>query len=282
MEQNWSRSSESERSLLFNRRSNSTVRKKYRTYKCISSEAGLATLLWGFTVSLAYGLIYQPGNFEFLLPGYLIIVVHGCNAVILCFYPIAGFLADNRFGRYKVIVKSMHSLLVLLVIGATILLILIPLTLFFDTVFVTLFVFAAMMLVPVTGSFIMFNANIIQFGMDQLHDAPSDQLSIFIHWYIWCFYLAIFISQLAWKVTFFDYNEYFEDNLHLSIGIGLFVVISLSVLILLGVSACIARSRNKWFLVDSARLNPYRLVYNVTKFAQKHTSPVQRSAFTYC
>ena len=40
--------------------------------------------------------------------------------------------------------------------------------------------------------------------------------------------------------------------------------------------------RRRWFLIEPGGLNPYKLVYRVTKFARQHKVPVQRSAFTYC
>ena len=42
-------------------------------------------------------------------------------------------------------------------------------------------------------SLIVFSANVIQYGMDQLHDAPTDDLILFIHWHVWTSYLTIFI-----------------------------------------------------------------------------------------
>ena len=52
-------------------------------------------------------------------------------------------------------------------------------------------------------------------------------------------------------------------------------------IVFLIMSLYIAKKR-AWFLIESARLNPYKLVYRVTKFAHQHKVPVQRSAFTYC
>ena len=36
-----------------------------------------------------------------------------------------------------------------------------------------------------TAAVAMFEANVIQFGMDQMLEASSAQLSAFIHWYYW-------------------------------------------------------------------------------------------------
>ena len=32
----------------------------------------------------------------------------------------------------------------------------------------------------------LYEANAIQFGMDQMLDASSEQLSSFVYWYFWC------------------------------------------------------------------------------------------------
>ena len=47
----------------------------------------------------------------------------------------------------------------------------------------------------------LFEANAIQFGMDQILEASSDQLSSFIQWYYWSFSLgrlAIYYNGAAW------------------------------------------------------------------------------------
>ena len=50
----------------------------------------------------------------------------------------------------------------------------------------------------------------------------------------------------------------------------------------LAITLCLVRRRRRWFLIEPGGLNPYKLVYRVTKFARQHKVPVQRSAFTYC
>ena len=48
------------------------------------------------------------------------------------------------------------------------------------------------------------------------------------------------------------------------------------------VSLCIAHCKKHWFLMEPSTVNPYKLVFKVTKFAWQHKVPVKRSAFTYC
>ena len=52
--------------------------------------------------------------------------------------------------------------------------------------------------------------------------------------------------------------------------------------ILLSIAMLIAYFKKYWFIIDSARTNPYKLVYKVTKFARQHKVPIRRSTFTYC
>ncbi len=49
-----------------------------------------------------------------------------------------------------------------------------------------------------------FTANVIQFRMDQLHDSPGEDRTLFIHLYIWVYFLSIFIGQLAWELRIPD------------------------------------------------------------------------------
>ena len=52
-----------------------------------------------------------------------------------------------------------------------------------------------------------FTANVVQFGIDQLHDSPGEDRTLFIHWYVWTYYASILADQLAWNLMFaFPYN----------------------------------------------------------------------------
>ena len=54
------------------------------------------------------------------------------------------------------------------------------------------------------------------------------------------------------------------------------------VIVLHIITLSIVHCKTRWFVIDSAQGNPYKLVYRVTKFSYKHEVPIQRSAFTYC
>ena len=130
-----------------------------------------------------------------------------------------------------------------------------------------------------------FTANVVQFGMDQLHDSPGEDNTLFIHWYVWTYYASFFSVQLAWNLGLqFPFNFHFSDDITSCniIGIFLLALIPVVVVMVLAITLCLVRCRRRWFLIEPGGLNPYKLVYRVTKFARQHKVPVQRSAFTYC
>lgn len=119
--------------------------------------------------------------------------------------------------------------------------------------------------------------------MDQLHDFPGEDRSIFIHWYVWCYNLSIFFGQLAWNLAYQVPYNLMQNNYSSYAGYCFLGLIPLIVAIGLPATLCLAKHRKKWFLIEPGKLlNPYRLVYRVTRFARQHKTPVNRSAFTYC
>ena len=254
------------------------VRRYRSAYICISSKAALLTLIWSFVASTASQLLIQPENYTYLVPAKLLSLIYVGNAFVLCFYPLAGLLADNKFGRYNSVVWSLYVMLALFGISYFALAFLLPVFLMQSEVRY-FWVVAAVLFVPLTISFILFNANVIQFGMDQLHDSPGDHQTLFIHWFVWLLYLGICISQVGSKLAFFPK---LGINVFQYVGGSFMLVISILSVGVLVYSVWVGRHRKRWFLVDSARLNPYKLVYRVTKFARQHKVPVNRSAFTYC
>ena len=113
-----------------------------------------------------------------------------------------------------------------------------------------------------------FSANVIQYGMDQLHDAPTDDSVLCINWYVWTTFAGMLIIRLMTGVLLGITNGF----------IFLFPI----AFIFLGITLYLQRHKRSWFVVDSASKNPYKLVFKVIKFAKDHTSPIRRSAFTYC
>ena len=275
----------------------SLLAQRYRAArKCVCSKAGLLVLFWSFVVGLANGMLLNDNPDLYLRITTVVYALgaYGFSALILCFFPLAGFLADIKWGRYKTVIGSLSTVLASLV-----------LFLLFGGLFAVYIkclddgkvrlasdislsfglsgvIIVGIALVILLLGIVGFNANVVQFGMDQLHDSPGEDRTLFIHWYVWLYYLSAFIGQLSLNLGIqYPYNLSFNSYYNY-IGWCLLVLIPLFVIVVLIVSLCLVRYKERWFLIEPGRTNPYKLVYKVTKFAYQHKIPVYRSAFTYC
>ncbi len=196
-------------------------------------------------------------------------VYYYISSLSYCIYPVAEYLADIKFGRYKTVLRSLYlNILFLLIFSLLIILLL------FAPTGNKLVTYLLVVIISIAGllllaSLISVHANFIQFGIDQLHDSPEGHQSLFIHRYIWIFQLIS--SSIQVTNTILPYN-----------GLQYFIVSFIPVIILLLLSVVVAKRRENWFLIDHARPNPYRLVYKLTKFAHRHKVPIRHSAFTFC
>ena len=282
-------------SLLSNsKRRNIGLRSNYHWRCCVLSKSALLIMCWNLFITILIAQWLDTSNYllmsklrdktklqiQTVTPAFLSFL-----AILYFFFPLSGYLADIRCGRYKTVTNSLWLIFwsaLFLTIGAC--------ALFLTTSYlsknvtsnhsvfiVTITLVAVGVGLPTVSaalllltSYVGFSANIIQFGMDQLLDSPSEDLSIFIHWFVFTYNMGLALSQITW--TYYDIRH----NIHvLPIPIILIIV-------LLGVSLCIVRHKRNWFLIEPGSRNPYKLVYKVIKFAAQHKSPIHRSAFTYC
>ena len=205
----------------------------------------------------------------------------GIIAFIMMLYPLSGFIADVCCGRLKTIVISLIVLflcLIILLIGMIILEIIaasdldqalryykVPSVAIGVLFFLSLFAF----IIGLAG----YQANFIQLGLDQLFEAPSRYLVLFIHYAIWAFQSGsvsfIIISFLILC------SQHGSSRRTLALAATVLFNILMIVLLLVG---CLKR---KWFHIEPGHQNPYKTVCNIIIFAKTHKHPLQRSAFTY-
>ena len=107
------------------------------------------------------------------------------TGVLYLLYPTIGLLAEVCLSNFKMIKCSFAAWLL-----STFLMLLIAISLVTFSPYFTegLLQSTCGVLFLVTGlaGLGMYEANAIQFGMDQMLEASSEQLSSFIHWYFWC------------------------------------------------------------------------------------------------
>ena len=110
-----------------------------------------------------------------------------------------------------------------------------------------------------------FFASVVQFGVDQLPDASSNDITAFCNWYIWA-------ANVGYAIRIF-----FSDCICTSYITLAKVLLPACVTIAL----CLDYNFNHWLIKEPVSENPLKLIYRVIRYAWKNKYPRQRSAFTY-
>ena len=256
-----------------------------RKHVCHLSKAAFGIILINIIVSAAFGAIINAiMAVAYIFDGVSIgvVSVYSFIAVITLFSPLSGFLADVYCGRYRVIFAGICFQFFAFLSYA----IMATATLIFGTNIWDTTHYngggVALLLLTLAGlSFILFvfglagyQASVIQFGLDQLLEAPSVSLATYIHWVLWAENLGNFAIQTFFGIIMCSYQ---------SEAIGFYIpVCVLTITLMFLLFLVILFSRRRWFYVECKQHNPYKLVAKILNFSRKHKYPLQRSAFTYC
>ena len=194
------------------------------------------------------------------------------EGILLLVYPLLGHLADVYLTRYRALKSSLIILTIISFAG-----------------FVYEGIDAAASLVGkylvfhhsqtsiiVATSFItyiiglgLFEANIIQFGLDQLLEAPTPKLIAFIHWYYWSQSVGGLALFYVYEGKLVEYHSYRSENSTQfkildgsmnNLAAILLILINTTILIIL----CISKKR---FYIEKAGLNPFKNIYKVLKYS---------------
>ncbi len=173
---------------------------------------------------------------------------------------IAGWLADAFFGRYKVIRCSIR-IMWLLMIAITVSAVVGQLIKIYDHQAKN--IIQPILFCLTSIGFGAFQSNIVQFGLDQLHDASTTEIKSFIVWYVNSLITTGFIVK---------FNSLCLNKLYLSLLICVCITLALLLII------CFDKSLIK----EPPPKYSFKLIYKVIKFAIITKHPRRRSAFTYC
>ena len=188
---------------------------------------------------------------------------------LMLLYPLAGWIADVYFGRYRVIKVSLWLMwtgTVITSISLCINVLLSP-----DPRWVhsaTQVVLVPMVLVMEFGR-AGFLANAIPFGIDHLSSGSGDQLSGFITWFVFTQYLNLGVIPFPFSCPLLASSS---DN-------TLFWLLLQTAL--LSVALILDSFCRHWLATEPHTSNPFKLVARVLKYARKNKQPQFRSAFTY-
>ena len=176
--------------------------------------------------------------------------------------PFAGWLADVVLGRHRVIHWSIWIMWIGFII-ATASSVIVQLV---DNYHNTEKYIVLVSLILASAGFGSYQANEIQFGLDQLHDASTDEITSFISWYVWTTFSGGIVMNFA--------NNCVQTEYH--ILLNLLVCFCLSIALILSLLC------DKMLIKEPVIQNPLKLVYRVINFAIKNKRPRCRSAFTSC
>ena len=172
--------------------------------------------------------------------------------------PFAGWLADVYFKRYKVLVFSIVTMWISAVLLMAIFVVetIVPFTNYVQVV----------LLASLGIGYGCLQANVIQFGIDQLTDASTDEIVSFINWYAWSY-----IS-----------SETFVTLISLCTGPRQKFIAPLLLCVNLSIVAGLIFWCNDVLIKEPVTINPFKLIHRVLWYAIRHERPEGRSAFTYC
>lgn len=230
----------------------------------MKTKGAILVLVWNY---LAFSVFYYLGGFSGdseLLRSVPFFRGHasGLVGVATLFCPFAGWLADVRLGRYKVICISLWTMWIGILLSVVGLLI----RDVNDTASLVIGygIFPLLYIVIALG-IAAFQANIIQFGVDQLLDASAVEITAFVNWYVW----TIYSSNTVVSFLLDCLNEKFQ------------FIRSLVLAVILSLALCSNFILKKWLVVEPVIQNPLKLISKVLRYAAKNKYPRQRSAFTY-
>ena len=228
---------------------------------CLQSKAAITILAWNLIIVTCLDVFLDPqlysvkmqfelGTLETRYTG----VAYSISALLFILFLLAECLADIRWSRYKTIVNSLCCIFwcstIILLLGALVLAGSIPVIvdhfLASNSTLTTVQTISVAVICVTFGSAILFGilliicsivafrANVIQFGIDQLQDSPTDDSVLFIFWYVFTSYLGIIPARIL-----FPFMSHY--NIHITYATFLWTdaPIIFAVSPLLGISLCL-------------------------------------------
>ena len=229
----------------------------------VRSKRAVLVLVWNFLVVVNFVVTGSKVNFSDDQPTYYNIFRATQALVTVVSLLLAGWLADVYFGRYKVMYVCIWMVWVSSVVEVVALII----GMVYPNPVIDYIALLPTLLVGV-GS-IVYAANVLPFGTDQILDGSSDEISSFANWYVWTWVAGYWVANLL------------VSSISTCVNLGTLTT-GLFAVALLSLALCLHFFCKKWLLIEPESRNPLKTMLSVLKYAATHKQPVQRSAFTYC
>ena len=228
-------------------------------------------MFWSVLTSIAASSVAEMYN-DYKKHGYAYWI--GILTPVLLSVPFllfSGWLADRKFGNYKVAKFG----LALLFSG----------TLCFSIYslfpgFMAEHQTVATIMFSIVCSFgalglVCFVPTLFQLGLDQMPDASSSSITSFIAWFVFSFFLGNWISDVLHHyihhISFYNLSKVNSTQIQ-----SLLPPLCISVILISDI--CFAKN---WLIKEPKSPQSIKTIYRVLMFAAKHKAPLHRSALTY-
>ena len=251
---------------------------KYRV-RWFSSKGAFLVLLWTVLIFIvctsydSYGELVNNKNYSFSLKWLFIVLKVKVVALVALFFvsaPLSGWLADAKFGNYKIFRVGAVLLFIARVINC-LLLILEELVWESDVLKeIQLYLGVCFLVVDYCACFVTG----LPLGLDQMPDASSSKITSYIAWFVWSLFAGCFLGG-----TFEILKEYcIAEAMHSNYILiwELLLILCMSIVLV-----SIFLFSPKWLIIEPKSPQSLKTIYQVLKFAAKHKVPLNRSAFTY-
>ena len=173
--------------------------------------------------------------------------------------PLLGWLADVHIGRHNLIQWSIWIMWIGSMLAAAS-------SVIASFVTTDINILTTVLLTVAAAGFGGHQANVIQYGLDQLQDASTDETTSFIIWYVWTSASAGVLDHYTYICIYDQYR----------------ILSKVAVCFFLTIAIIMTFYTKNILIIEPVTQNPFKLVYNVLKYAIKNKHPRCRSAFTYC
>ena len=221
------------------------------------------------------------------------ITIFAILGLLFLSYPLLGYIADVCLTRYRTLKCSFIFLIVECTIGLLLSLVLIfasltkifvgKISLFSEGNIYINVILALPQIALITTGVGLFEANALQFGLDQLLEAPTPKLIAFIHWYYWTHNvvkLVVMYLSIGWLIIEASLKTLPRYEAQVTRDTLFFTAVAIIGLAAVGSLVFLHKSKRHLYILR-AGLNPFKNIYKVLKYSWNHKVPEHRSAFTY-
>ena len=182
--------------------------------------------------------------------------------------PLSGWLADAKFGNYKVFRAGAVLSFISMVINCYFLVLE---ALISDSIHVLNWLYLCLGSSLLVAGLSTCLATALPLGLDQMPDASSSSITSYIAWFVCSILSGYFVGYILNQL-----NRFCLELSHFSLVWALFSTLCMTFVLISNFLYI-----PKWLIIEPKSPQSLKTIYRVLKFAAKHKAPLNRSALTY-